>query len=183
MDASTYSASETLRTGDKIEIRALVAADRAGLLAAVANMSEEARYRRFFAPRRSFSEKEIDFYLHVDFVRHVALVAVLDEGAGPAIVGGGRYIVSEPGRAEVAFGVDDAHHGRGIASLLLRHLALIAREARLLALIAEVLPENAPMLKVFQRSGLPMTVKREGGVVHVTLALSHAAAVPPRDRG
>lgn len=171
MDASAYSATETLRDGRRMEIRALKPADRAGLLDAVAHMSEEARYRRFFAPKRSFTEKEIEFYLNVDFVSHVALVAVVDEAGGPVIAGGGRYIVSEAGRAEVAFSVDDAHQGQGIGSALMRHLVVIARAAGLKALIAEVLPDNAPMLKVFERCGLAITTRREAGVVHVTLAL------------
>jgi GNAT superfamily N-acetyltransferase len=87
------------------------------------------------------------------------------------IVGGGRYIVSGPGRAEVAFAVDDPHQGLGIATRLMRHLVAIAREAGLRELIAEVLSDNAPMLKVFERCGLAATTHREGGVVHVTLAL------------
>ena len=37
--------------------------------------------------------------------------------------------------------------------------------------VAEVLAENAAMLKVFERSGLPISEKREGPVVHVTLHL------------
>ena len=173
MDASQYSAVETLRNGRRAEIRALKPTDRAGLLEAVAQMSEEARYRRFFAPKRSFTEKEIDYYLNVDFMGHVALVAVVDEPGGPAIAGGGRYIVSEPGRAEVAFGVDDQHQGQGIASAVMRHLVAIARAAGLKELVAEVLPDNAPMLKVFKRCGLAMKTRREGGVVHVVLALKN----------
>jgi RimJ/RimL family protein N-acetyltransferase len=86
-------------------------------------------------------------------------------------VGGGRYIGSQPGSAEVAFTVEDAHQGRGIASLLLRHLVKMARAAGLKELFAEVLPDNAPMLKVFERSGLPMTRKRGRDAVHVTLRL------------
>ncbi len=168
MDASRYSAVETLRNGRRVEIRSLRPSDRAGLLEAVANMSEEARYRRFFAPKRSFTEKEIDFYLNVDFVGHVALVAVVDG----AIAGGGRYIASEPGRAEVAFSVDDAHQGQGIGSALMRHLVTIARAAGLVELEAEVLPENSPMLKVFERCGLPTRQRRESGVVHVSVGLS-----------
>ena len=167
MDASAYSAFETLRNGRRVEIRAQRVSDRALLREALIHMSEEARYRRFFAPKRSFTQKEVDFYLNIDFVSHVALVVVLDG----AIVGGARYIVSEPGRAEVAFSVDDAHQGQGIASALMRHLATIARAADLTELFAEVLPENAPMLKVFARCGLPMRQARDGGVVHVTLAL------------
>lgn len=171
MNAAGYSAVERLRDDRKIEIRALRPADRDGLLAAFDRTSEESRYRRFFAPKRTFSEQEVEFYLNVDFVDHVALVAELAEDGRPVIVGGGRYIVSAPGRAEVAFAVDDAHQGLGIATRLMRHLVAIARAAGLRELIAEVLPDNASMLKVFERCGLAATTHREGGVVHVTLAL------------
>ena len=58
----------------------------------------------------------------------------------------------------------------------MRHLVAIARDAGLKALVAEVLPENAPMLKVFERCGLTMTTRREAGVVHVTLDLARRSA-------
>lgn len=131
MNAAEYSAVESLRDGRRVEIRALKPTDRAGLAASVKRTSEETRYRRFFAPKRSFSEKKIEFCLNVDFVSHVALVAVLEEGGQPTIVGGGRYIVPEPGRAEIAFAVDDPHQGLGIATRLMKHLVAIAREAGL----------------------------------------------------
>jgi RimJ/RimL family protein N-acetyltransferase len=172
VNAADYSAVEQLRDGRPVEIRALRPADRAGLLETVAHMSEEARYRRFFAPKRTFTEREIDYYLNVDFVSHVALVAVLEEGGRPVIAGGGRYIVSEPGRAEVAFALDDPHQGLGIGTRLMRHLVAIARAAGLRELVAEVLPENAAMLKVFERCGLAATTRREGGVVHLTMTLA-----------
>ena len=38
-------------------------------------------------------------------------------------------------------------------------------------LIAEVLPDNIPMLKVFEKSGFPMRTKREAQMVHVSLRL------------
>lgn len=171
MDASRYAETETLRDGRKVEIRALKPEDREGLLAAVAKMSDDARYRRFFAPKRAFSEKEIEYFLNVDFVRHVALVAAIDG----VIVGGGRYITAEPERAEVAFAVDDAHQGLGIASALMRHLVRIADAGSVRQLIAEVLPDNASMLKVFARCGLAMTVRRAPDVMHIALDL------PPRD--
>jgi RimJ/RimL family protein N-acetyltransferase len=167
VDASAYSAVQTLRDGRRIEIRAQRASDLALLREALIHMSEEARYRRFFAPKRSFTPKEVDFYLNIDFVSHVALVVVLDG----AIVGGGRYIMSEPGRAEVAFSVDDAHQGQGIASALMRHLVALARNAGVKELVAEVLPDNVPMLKVFERCGLAVATRREAGVVHVTMEL------------
>ena len=111
----------------------------------------------------------------MDFVGHVALVAALSEGGRQIIVGGARYIVSHPGRAEVAFAIDDPHQKLGIATHLITHLIRIARAAGVETFIAEVLPENMPMLKVFERCGLAMTTRSERGVVHVTLALSQLA--------
>jgi GNAT superfamily N-acetyltransferase len=160
-----------LRDGRPVEVRALKPEDRDGLVSAAGRSSSETLALRFFAPKRGFSEKEIEYYTHVDFVSHVALVAAVAEAGKPLIVGGGRYIVAQPGRAEVAFTVEDAHQGRGIASLLLRHLVRIARAAGLKELFAEVLPGNAAMLKVFERSGLVVSRKREDGAVHVSLQL------------
>jgi RimJ/RimL family protein N-acetyltransferase len=171
-EAATFSAKEVLRDGRCVEIRALRPEDRSGLGEAVDRSSAESLHRRFFAVRRSFTEQEVAFFVNVDFVNHVALVAVVEEGGRPTIVGGGRYIVVQPGRAEIAFGMVDQYQGQGVGPALMRHLAAMARAAGLKELIAEVLPENAPMLKVFERSGLPMTTRREPGVVHVTLQLS-----------
>jgi GNAT superfamily N-acetyltransferase len=67
--------------------------------------------------------------------------------------------------------VVDAYQGQGLGGALMRHLAGIARDAGLAELTAEVLAENAAMLKVFAKCGLPLTTKRESDVVHVTLRL------------
>jgi RimJ/RimL family protein N-acetyltransferase len=167
-----YSATETLRNGRKVEIRAIKPDDRTSLLAAVDRTSQQSLYRRFFGFKRDFTEREIDFYLNVDFVSHVALVALLEEDGRPVIGGGARYIVVQPGQAELAFGVDDSHQRQGIGAALMRHLAAIARQAEFKELIAEVLPENAAMLRVFETSGLQITTRREPGVIHVALHLS-----------
>jgi RimJ/RimL family protein N-acetyltransferase len=171
-EAANYSAIETLRSGRQIEIRSLRADDRAQLLAAIAGTSAQSRFRRFFASKRDFTEQEIEFFLDVDFVNHVALVAVMEENGRPAIAGGARYIIVQPEKAEVALAVVDQYQGQGIGTALICHLATIARAAALRELIAEVLPENVPMLKAFQNSGLPMQTKRETAVVHVVLSLS-----------
>ena len=109
--------------------------------------------------------------MNIDFANHVAWVAVAREGGRPAIVGGGRYVVVRPGTAEVAFTVVDKYQGQGIGTALMRHLATLARDSGLKELIAEVLPENTPMLKVFEQSGLKRSTKSENGVVHVALQL------------
>jgi RimJ/RimL family protein N-acetyltransferase len=175
VEAANYSAVEVLHNGRRIKIRALTPEDRADLLAAVERTSAQSRYRRFFGVKRGFTEQEKAFFLNVDFVKHVALVAVVHEGRRPAIVGGGRYILAEPGKAEVAFVVVDPYQGQGIGAALMRHLAAIAREAGLKELTAQVLPDNLPMLKVFEKSGLDVSTKRESGIMHVTLRLADTA--------
>ena len=171
-EASKYSAVEMLRNGRRVEIRALRPDDRAGLVAAVGRVSAQSLFRRFFAAKRGFSEQEIAYFVNVDFINHVALVAVVEGDGGPMIVGGARYIVEQPGRAEVAFAVLDEHQGQGIGAALMHHLAAIARQAGLNELIAEVLPDNVPMLKVFAKSGFRLTSRRTSQVVQVALSLS-----------
>src|SRR5262249_27235237 len=106
-----------------------------------------------------------------DFVNHVALVAEIEQGGRRAIIGGGRYIVTEPGEAEMAFVVIDDYRGQGIGTLLMRHLSVIARNAGLKELVAHVLPENAPMRKVFGKFGFTTRHSLDPLVVRVGLTL------------
>jgi len=175
-EAAKYSATERLRDGREIEIRALRPADEDDMLAAVDRTSTQSLYRRFFGAKRHFSESEKSFFLNVDFVSHVALVAVAKEGTRNVIVGGGRYIVVRPGTAELAFAVVDEYQRQGIGAALMRHLAVLAGDAGIEKLIAEVLPENLPMLKVFQNSGLDLQTKHRAGVVEVTLTMTSDGA-------
>jgi RimJ/RimL family protein N-acetyltransferase len=166
-----FSAAETLRDGRVFQIRALRPDDRSGLLAAVGRISERSLYRRFFGFKRDFTEREVDFFTNVDFVSHDALVALLEEAGQPMIVGGARYIIVPSGEAEIAFAVDDAYQGKGIGTALMRHLIVLAGQAGLKELIADVLPDNAAMLKVFETSGLEITTSREPDAIHVVLRL------------
>ena len=166
-----YSASEHLRGGRTVEIRALRPDDQGDMLAAVGRTGSQSLQRRFFVVKRGFSEKEIAFFMNIDFTNHVALVALADEDGRKAIIGGGRYILTEPGKAEIAFVVIDAYQGQGVGTLLMRHLALIARAAGLKELIAEVLPENAAMRKVFRKFGFQHRRGPDPQVVHLMLNL------------
>jgi hypothetical protein len=88
LEPAKYSALETLRDGQRIEIRALRPDDRAALIAAVARSSAQTLYRRFFEIKRHFTEPEIEFFLNVDFVDPVALVAVVEEKGRSVVIGG-----------------------------------------------------------------------------------------------
>lgn len=172
LDAANYSAREHLPDGSQVEIRALRPEDESDMLAAVEQTGARSLQRRFFATKHHFSDRERAFFMDVDFRNHVALVALATEAGQNAIVGGGRYIVFEPGRAEMAFMVVDAWQGRGIGSMLARTLVAIARSGDLAELTAEVLPENATMRSVFDKLGFAPSAKLDPHTIHLVLKLS-----------
>jgi ribosomal protein S18 acetylase RimI-like enzyme len=170
-DTTNYTAQELLKDGHPVEIRALRPDDETEMLAAIEETSPQSLQRRFFAMKRHFSDKERAFFMQVDFKNHVALVVLARNGDAPSIIAGGRYIVFEPGRAEMAFVVIDAWQGRGVGSLLMRHLAGIAMQSGLNELTAEVLPENKAMLAIFKRAGFGPGPRSAAHTVHLTLKL------------
>jgi ribosomal protein S18 acetylase RimI-like enzyme len=172
METANYTAQELLKDGRPVEIRALRPDDETEMLAAIEETSPQSLQRRFFAMKRHFSDKERAFFMRVDFKSHVALVAVVRDGEAETIVAGGRYVVFEPGRAEMAFVVIDAWQGRGIGSRLMRHLAGIAKASGLKELTAEVLPENTAMLAIFKRAGFQPASRTDPNTVHLVLRLN-----------
>jgi GNAT superfamily N-acetyltransferase len=71
----------------------------------------------------------------------------------------------------VAFVVQDEYQGRGAGTILLAHLAHVARALGYHTLEAEVLPDNQRMLDVFAHSGLTLRERRSEGLVHVEMDL------------
>ncbi|WGD54680.1 GNAT family N-acetyltransferase [Bradyrhizobium sp. CB1650] len=171
-DPASYTRQEQLRDGRSVEIRALRPEDEAEMVAALDHTSAQSLRRRFFALKRHFSDKERAYFMEIDFKTHVALVACADDAGRRLIVGGGRYIVSAPGQAELAFVVIDAWQGRGIGAMLARHLVALAREAGLNELTAEVLPENTAMRRVFDKLGFGPASTRDPQTIHLVLKLT-----------
>jgi GNAT superfamily N-acetyltransferase len=175
IDARSYQASETLKDGTPVSVRAIRHDDWSAVLAAFNELDPEAVYTRFFAYKKTLTDDDLRRTTDVDFDRVVALVVTMGQGNAARLLGGGRYAINDerhpPESAEVAFITSDACRGRGVAPLLLAHLVRIARERKLLRFEAIVLPMNQPMLSVFRGSGLPMTAAVDGDVVTVTLSL------------
>jgi hypothetical protein len=86
-DVANYVAFEPLRSGRQIEIRSLRPGDREDMLAAIEQTSAQSLYRRFFGPKHHFTEQEVSFFLDIDFINHVALVAFAQEDDQRVIVG------------------------------------------------------------------------------------------------
>jgi GNAT superfamily N-acetyltransferase len=163
-----YRVTETLRDGTAVTIRAIHPDDKGKVVAAFMNLGRESIYTRFFTHKSGLSEKELRQLTDVDFHHVVALVVTTRTDDGETIIAGARYIADDAPRpcrrAEVAFTTDEDYRGRGIARLLLQHLARTARENGVSQLEADVLVGNQPMLAVFRRSGLPMQRHSADGV-------------------
>ena len=174
-DPSDYLAHDVLKDGTEVTVRAIRREDAASVLEAFKRLDREAVYRRFFSPKKELSDAELKQLTEVDFSRVIALVVTTKTSNGETLIGGGRYALEDtksPRSAELAFLTGEGYRGRGIASLLLKHLKRIAEDAGLSQFEAEVLAQNQPMLAVFRASGLPMRQTHEGGVIHVTLPLN-----------
>ena len=174
VDFSNYLARETLKDGTEVTVRAIRPDDGPAILEAFRELDAESSYRRFFSPKKELSDAELKQLTDVDFQSVMALVVTGLKDGAEILLGGGRLATEggdDPQSAELAFLTAGAQRGRGIASLLLRHLARIGGEVGLSRLEAEVLAENQAMLNVFRLSGMPLLQYREGNVVHLTLSL------------
>ena len=161
-NGSAWSADVALADGGTVHLRPIRASDADGLVAFHARLSPQSRYYRFFSVKPTLTPDEVHRFTNVDGVDRVALVALL----GDDIIAVGRYD-RWAGRdeAEVAFTVDDAHHGRGLATVLLEHLAAIGRLNGLTRFSAQVLPDNQSMLGVFRSAGFAVHRSFDAGVV------------------
>ncbi|MEU5956356.1 GNAT family N-acetyltransferase [Streptomyces sp. NPDC047525] len=173
---SHWEADVVLRDGGTARIRPITAEDADRLVSFYEQVSDESKYYRFFAPYPRLSAKDVHRFTHHDQVDRVGLAATV----------GGEFIAtvrfdridsrgmsaSAPAdEAEVAFLVQDAHQGRGVASTLLEHIAAVARERGIRRFAAEVLPANTKMIKVFTDAGYQQKRSFEDGVVRLEFDL------------
>lgn len=171
-----WEADVVLRDGGTARIRPITTDDAERLVSFYEQVSDESKYYRFFAPYPRLSDRDVHRFTHHDYVDRVGLAVTI----GGEFIGTVRFDrINEQGRpasapadeAEVAFLVQDAHQGRGVASALLEHIAAVARERGIRRFAAEVLPANNKMIKVFRDAGYTQQRSFEDGSVHLTLDL------------
>ncbi|OXY96966.1 acyl-CoA synthetase [Streptomyces diastatochromogenes] len=165
-----------LRDGGTARIRPITVDDADRLVSFYEQVSDESKYYRFFAPYPRLSAKDVHRFTHHDFVDRVGLAATIGGEFIATVrydrIGADGLPASAPAdEAEVAFLVQDAHQGRGVASALLEHIAAVARERGIRRFAAEVLPANSKMIKVFTDAGYTQKRSFEDGVVRLEFDL------------
>ncbi|WP_333762661.1 bifunctional acetate--CoA ligase family protein/GNAT family N-acetyltransferase [Streptomyces sp. IBSBF 2390] len=171
-----WEADVVLRDGGTARIRPITADDADRLVSFYEQVSDESKYYRFFAPYPRLSAKDVHRFTHHDFVDRVGLAATIGGEFIATVrydrIGADGMPASAPAdEAEVAFLVQDAHQGRGVASTLLEHIAAVARERGIRRFAAEVLPANTKMIKVFTDAGYTQKRSFEDGVVRLEFDL------------
>jgi RimJ/RimL family protein N-acetyltransferase len=168
---------ERLPDGAPVVIRPIRPDDKGMLSEGLRRLSPQSAQRRFLTPKRSFSRAELRYLTEVDGRDHVALVA---EGPCPAdptrrLIAVARFVRLEDDSqaAEVAVTVADDWQGRGLGSLLAKHLAHSARNRDIRRFTATMASENVPAHRLMAK----LTAHLEqhhvgGGVDELTLDLA-----------
>lgn len=165
---TTFEIDVVLADGATARVRPIRPDDGARILEFHARQSPQSIYYRYFSPRPRLSDRDVERLTTVDYVDRMALVAL----RGEDMLGVARYDRwRHRSEAEVAFFVDDANHGRGLATTLLEQLAARAREVGLTGFTASVLPENRKMIGVFTQAGFEAATRFADGVIEVRLGL------------
>jgi acetyl coenzyme A synthetase (ADP forming)-like protein len=172
-DPGRWEADVVLTDGGTVHLRPIRPDDADALLGLHARLSDESVYLRFFSPVPRPSPELLDRLVNVDYGDRMALVAEL----GGDVIGVGRYDRLPSGdEAEVAFTVQDEHQGRGLGTILLEHLAAVAREQGIRRFRASTLPQNRRMLDVFRDAGFEVERTFAEGVVDVGFVIDPSAS-------
>lgn len=158
-----------LRDGSTLRLRGATGADADVMVEFFAGLSTESRYLRFQGAT-TIDRGTVAPFVKQDWPESLTLLA---ERAEHDVVAVATFVrLRDPHRAEVAFAVSDALQGHGVGTRLLERLAVRAADAGVREFVAQVLPQNAPMLKVFGDAGFAAHRSLEGGVVEVRLAIA-----------
>ncbi|SCG71202.1 Acyl-CoA synthetase (NDP forming) [Micromonospora coxensis] len=170
-----------LSDGTTVQLRPIRPDDAPEIVAMHSRFSERTRYLRYFSPYPRIPERDLQRFVNVDHRDREAFVVL----AGGRIVAVGRYerLGPQAPEAEVAFVVEDAYQGRGIGSVLLEHLAAAASRYGIVHFVAEVLPANGAMLRVFADFGYQVQRQYADGVVHLTFPIAPTEATLEVQRG
>lgn len=166
-----------LRDGSTIGVRPIRRDDEAAVLKFLAGLSEESRALRFFSAGSDLgaaARRSVD----VDYADSYGIVATA--GAEAVVVGHANYVRTGLDAAEIAFAIADSYQGRGLATILLAHLADAGQESGIETFTATVLPRNHKMIEVFRESGFPVDV--QAGVEGISFELPTSLTEEGKER-
>ncbi len=159
-----------LSDGQVLRLRPTRASDVRAFQQLFHDLRPEDIYTRFFTNLRSLSENKAQHLCNVDYENEMAYAAVTGDMDKEEMLGSCCYFADPSTRlADVAFMIHPDYQGKGLGTVLVQQLMEYARRQGLRGFTADVLSENKPMLRVFEKSGAKIETKLESGVFEVTL--------------
>ena len=141
----------TLGNGAPVRLRPIRPDDEPRLMALCDRLSPRTLYQRFFSVRRLRPE-EAHAFANVDYRQRMAVVAEVDTGHEPELVGVARYGRSdEETTADLGLVVEDGWQGLGLGSILLEEILRAGEQRGITEFSADVLTENRHALTLLAR--------------------------------
>ena len=170
-----------LRDGRTLRLRPPGRDDVPALTAFFRELSPQSLYNRFHGTV-AVDDTLAERFVEPDFIERGALIGVTE---GKIVAVGNWARLRDPRSAEAAFAVADELQGFGAGTRLLERLAAFAGEAGIERFVAEVLPSNLAMLKVFAGAGLDVHREIAQGNVEIVFPIAatseYVSAVDSRD--
>ena len=164
--------TKTFKGGKTVRFRAMKPSDEEAMRRFFYRCSRETVFYRFFYSIKTMSHDKMQEYVNVDYAKEFSVVGFGGKKGEGKIIAEARLVASDEGdMGEVAFLVDEDYQGIGIGSYLMDLLIVEARNRGLWTLSAQVLSDNQPMIKVFEKTGLPLQSRLESGVYQVSITL------------
>ena len=168
---------KSLKDSLEIKVRPIKPSDEDKMRRLFYNFSDESKYFRYFAPKPVMPHKEMQTYVSIDYDKVLSVVAVAEKGRNERIIAEARYAYDKSaGAYEIAFIVDEDFQGKGVATFLFKYLIKIARDRGIQRFIAYVLPRNESMMKVFEKSKLPIQKSYENDALVLRFDLTQEVA-------
>ena len=161
----------------QVRFRAIKPSDEEQMRRLFYRFSDDAIYYRYFAPIKTMPHAKMQAYVNVDYRAVLSVVGLVGDPGNQTIIAEAR-IAKHPDKPfmDIAFVVDEAYQGFGIASFLFKMLARRAKERGAVKITADVLSSNRAMLKVFEKGEYPLTAKLDDGAYAISIDLTKSNA-------
>jgi len=169
--------------GLNVLFRAIKPSDEEKMRQLFYRFSDKAVYYRYFSEIKAMPHVKLQEYVNVDYRNTLSIIGLIEEEGRERIIAEGRYVTRHDRPfADTAFIVDENVQGRGIASFLLQLLINAARERGIEGFSADVLADNRAIIKVFEKSKLPVQAFMEHGLYHLTIPFQSDSAAKNNDK-
>ncbi len=158
----------TLRDGTEIFFRPIKPVDESALSEMLYSLSEQSVRTRYMTRTMAFPHEKVQQLTNIDYTQDLAIVGAVPGVSGENIVAIAQYYLDPKTQsAEVAFLVQDEWQQKGMGTFLLDYITTVAKQRGVKRFYAKVLPDNRPMLAIFQNSGYRVNVEFDGDVYSV----------------